>query len=71
MQLPHAEHAARTFERVGSRLALDSAGRLIVVVTTGSASTPAGTVFRALGNALECAGSGVGFLGAQGEDRRA
>src|SRR5687768_14793633 len=46
--------------RGASRAHDDADGRLVVVITTGSASIPAGTVFRVLGNALECAGRGVG-----------
>lgn len=49
---------------MGSKLVRDASGRpLEVVVTTASAPFPLGTRFRVLGNSLECAGPGIGFLG--------
>jgi hypothetical protein len=47
---------------VSSKLARHG-GRLVVVTTTPGDVVPAGTVLYVLGNNLECAGLGVGFLG--------
>jgi hypothetical protein len=48
---------------VASRLARDTQGRTIVVVTTPDVGLPVGTVFVALGNAMPAVSVGVYFLG--------
>lgn len=49
---------------MSSRLARDSHGRLVCIVTTPSPRLEHGQRFVVLGNQIECAGTGISFVGA-------